>query len=188
MAGSHGKTATSGEHHGVGHVVSFRILFLVWATLVVLTWVTVAATYYDFGSMNIMIALGIAVVKSALVVLFFMHLRWDNPFNAIVFISSILFLMLFISFALIDTKEYAPQIIPGYAPRIEAAAKEREAGAAAPAAPSAAPTTSTAPGDAAAPAPTSAAPQATDPSATPPADAAAAPAATETPAPTATGH
>jgi len=64
------------------------------------------------------VALAVAVVKSTLVALFFMHLRWDKPFNAIVFISALLFVFLFITFALLDTKEYRPAMIPGYAPGI----------------------------------------------------------------------
>jgi cytochrome c oxidase subunit 4 len=142
MAAAHGAApAQSGGHHGVGHVVPLGLLFAVWGALVVFTWVTVAATTIDLGNLNIFIALGIAVVKSALVVLYFMHLRWDNPFNAIVFVGSVLFVMLFIGFTLIDTKEYAPETIPGYAPRMEqaataAAAESAPAEPAAPAAPS----------------------------------------------------
>ncbi len=98
-----------------------------------LTWVTVAATFFDLGNVNIMIALGIAVVKSSLVVLYFMHLRYDNPFNGIIFIASILFVMLFIGFLLIDTKEYAPEIIPGYAPEIQQAATAASSDTVAPA-------------------------------------------------------
>jgi cytochrome c oxidase subunit 4 len=97
----------------------------------VLTWVTVSATFIDLGNLNIVIALGIAVVKASLVVLYFMHLRYDNPFNAFVFIASVLFVMLFIGFALIDRQEYAPELIPNYAPAMDQASSP--SGAAAPA-------------------------------------------------------
>src|SRR5688572_23420157 len=107
------------EAHTGGHVVPMRVLLLVWGALMVLTWVTVSVTYIDLGNLNIVIALGIAVIKSSFVVLYFMHLRYDNPFNAVIFISSVLFVMLFIGFALIDRNEYAPELIPGYAPAME---------------------------------------------------------------------
>jgi cytochrome c oxidase subunit 4 len=107
------------EGHAGVHVVPMRVLLLVWGALMVLTWVTVSVTYIDLGNLNIMIALGIAVIKSSMVVLYFMHLRYDNPFNAVIFIASILFVMLFIGFALIDRTEYAPELIPGYAPAME---------------------------------------------------------------------
>ncbi len=125
MAAAHEAAhGASGGHHGVGHVVPLRVLFLVWGALIVLTWVTVAATFFDLGNFNIFIALGIAVIKSTLVVLYFMHLRYDNPFNGIIFSISILFVMLFIAFLLIDTKEYSPEMIPGYSPAMDQAATQ----------------------------------------------------------------
>jgi cytochrome c oxidase subunit 4 len=39
-----------------------------------------------------------------------MHLRWDRPFNSIIFVSSILFVALFISVTLLDKSEYEPTI------------------------------------------------------------------------------
>jgi cytochrome c oxidase subunit 4 len=61
-------------HHGVGHVVPFKILFAVFGSLTILTVITYAASLVDFGELNLFIALTIAVVKASLVVLFFMHL------------------------------------------------------------------------------------------------------------------
>jgi len=107
------------------HVVPVRILVAVWAVLLVLTWLTVSITKVDLGSMNIVIALAIAVVKSTFVALYFMHLRYDRPFHGIVFVVALLFVFLFITFALLDTKEYQPDVIPGYAPGMpETAASE----------------------------------------------------------------
>lgn len=116
-------THEHGHHHEhVGHVVPKYILWGTWAALMVLTVLTVAVTYKDLGSLNLFIAMAIATVKASLVVLFFMHLRWDAPFNAIVFISSLVFVALFIYLALIDTDAYKPNIIPGYAPAMQAPA------------------------------------------------------------------
>ena len=47
------------------HVVSPKILIGVFAALMILTILTVAAIKVDLGAMNIWIALGIAVVKAA---------------------------------------------------------------------------------------------------------------------------
>ncbi len=102
------------EH--VGHIVPFWLLFVVWAALMVLTYLTVQATYYDLGAMNLMLAMGIATLKSSLVLLFFMHLAFDRPFNAIVFIVSLCFVMFFVTLALVDTTHYQDTLIPGYAP------------------------------------------------------------------------
>lgn len=104
------------DGHGVGHVVPVRVLAAVWGALVVLTILTVAATWVDLGRASLLVALGIATVKASLVVLYFMHMRYDRPFNAVVFISALLFVAIFVGIALIDTVAYQPQMIPGYAP------------------------------------------------------------------------
>ena len=43
--------------------------------LLILTAITVGASYIDFGSGNVVIALIIATIKATIVALFFMHLR-----------------------------------------------------------------------------------------------------------------
>ena len=103
----------------VGHVVPARLLGTVLALLLALTFATVAITWVDLGGLNLWLALGIAVLKASLVALFFMHLRWDRPFNAIVFIASLALVMLFVGIALMDSRQYRPEMIPGYAPGIE---------------------------------------------------------------------
>jgi cytochrome c oxidase subunit 4 len=106
------------HHHGVGHVVPFKILFGVFASLTILTVITYAASLVNFGELNLVIALAIAVVKASLVVLFFMHLIWDRPFNAIVFIGCLIFVGLFISLALLDTHQYRHTQSDAQAPKL----------------------------------------------------------------------
>jgi cytochrome c oxidase subunit 4 len=48
----------------------------------------------------------IATVKAAIVCTFFMHLLWDKKFNAVLFLTSVLFLILFLSMATTDRGEY----------------------------------------------------------------------------------
>lgn len=71
--------------------------------LLILTVITVAAAGIDFGSINVVIALSIATVKATLVGLYFMHLRYDKPVNAIIAMSGFLFLGLFLMACLSDT-------------------------------------------------------------------------------------
>lgn len=103
---SHSNHAAGGETHGVGHIVPTRLLFGVLVVLLFLTWITYVATLVNLGPLNIWIALLIATVKASLVGLYFMHLRWDKPFNAIILIGSLLFVMLFVSLSLTDTAAY----------------------------------------------------------------------------------
>lgn len=114
--GAHG----AHDAHDV-HVVPVKVLVAVAAALLVLTVVTVAVTYVDLGPWNLWVALAVAVVKGSLVVMYFMHLRYDNPFNAFLFACSLGFVALLLALALIDRDVYEPALIPGYAPKIEAA-------------------------------------------------------------------
>jgi cytochrome c oxidase subunit 4 len=112
-------------HHGVGHVVSPKILFATAAALLVLTVITVKAAEIDFSvfemaELNVFVALGIALIKASLVCLFFMHLRWDRPFNAFVLIGSLAFVAVFISFAMTDSFQYQHEIIKGDAKDVAA--------------------------------------------------------------------
>lgn len=85
--------------HAHDHAKTYlRTLF----ALLSLTILTVAAAYVDFGSGNIVIALSIATVKATLVALFFMHLRYEKPMNAIIASAGFLFLGIFLMFCLID--------------------------------------------------------------------------------------
>ena len=107
------------QHESVGHIVPVRILLTTGIALLILTGITYWTSLMDFGNYNIVIALVIALIKGSLVVLFFMHLRYDRPFNGIVFIISMAFVVLFITFALLDTHEYAPDVDPGDAPKVK---------------------------------------------------------------------
>ncbi len=77
------------------------------AALLVLTVITVGASYIDFGSMNTVVALVIATLKASLVALFFMHLRHDK-FNAIIFCGGLLFLGVFLIWTLFDISNRVP--------------------------------------------------------------------------------
>ena len=89
------------------HVVPPWILLTVFGVLLVLTFMTVAVTWVDFGrTANVWIALTIAAVKSALVALYFMHLRWDSKFNSVILIAALFFVALLIGIIVLDTSEY----------------------------------------------------------------------------------
>lgn len=104
---------------GVAHVLPLRLLVGVLLALLALTVVTVAAVKVDLGPWNLWVAMGIATVKAVLVLLFFMHLAYDRPINAVVFISALLFVLLFVGITLIDLHHYRPEMIPGYAPGLD---------------------------------------------------------------------
>ena len=113
------------EHTDNGvHVSSVRLLVVVLIALMFGTWLSVTATYFDLGSLNIWIGLAIATVKAALVALYYMHLRWDRPFNGFVFLTAFLFLGIFIGITLMDTSHYQDTLIPGVATNVGSAASD----------------------------------------------------------------
>jgi cytochrome c oxidase subunit 4 len=103
------------EHGPLGHVVPPAVLLAVFAALVVLTVVTVAAAgqWFNFGSWSLWIALTIATVKASLVALYFMHLRYDQPFYGLIFVTALLFLAIFLGIVLLDVSGYQPDIQGG---------------------------------------------------------------------------
>lgn len=108
-----------GDPKNVGHVVSLPLLLAVFASLVFLTGVTYWVTFFDFGSLNLVIAMLVAMIKASLVVLYFMHLRWDRPMIGVVFLTALLGTVLFITLALLDTGQYLPDLIHGYSPGMQ---------------------------------------------------------------------
>ena len=98
------------SHEDHNHVVPLKVLAGVWGALLVLTWITVTASWIDLGNLNIVIALAIAVVKSAFVALYFMHLRYDKPFNAVVLVGTLCFVVLFIGLAMMDVFHYRENV------------------------------------------------------------------------------
>jgi cytochrome c oxidase subunit 4 len=98
--------------HGLSHIASPKVLLGTFGALMVLTILTVAATGIDLGTnMNLMLAMVIAVIKAGLVCLFFMHLKYDRTLYVVAFLTALLFALLFVSFALMDSSEYQDDII-----------------------------------------------------------------------------
>ena len=89
--------------HDGPHIVPMSTLLKVFGGLIVLTIVTVGAAYVPLGPLNVPVAIGIAVVKASLVVLFFMHLKYDNPVNALTFTIGTIFVVVFVTITLLDT-------------------------------------------------------------------------------------
>ena len=108
-AHAHGDAhAHADDHgHGLAHTMPLPLLFGVLAALLVLTVATVSVTSIDLGAQgNLIVAMAIATVKAALVCVFFMHLLWDKKFNAVLFLTSVLLLILFLSLTTNDRGEY----------------------------------------------------------------------------------
>ncbi|MBC7835222.1 MAG: cytochrome C oxidase subunit IV family protein [Phycisphaerales bacterium] len=104
--------ADSHAHHG-HTIISGTTLIMVLSALLFFTLLTVGASYAEAWLadllnivipqwINVLVALSIAVVKTALVVLFFMGLKYDNPLNGMIFIFTIVTVACFLGFTLVD--------------------------------------------------------------------------------------
>lgn len=103
------------EHdHDHGHtIVSWKTLVGVLAILLAFTALTVSAAQgekwiasaFDVvlpDWMNVAVAMSIATVKGILVMMFFMQLKYDNPFNTIIMLFCFLAFSLFLGFTALD--------------------------------------------------------------------------------------
>lgn len=84
------------------HITNYKTFALILSILFVLTGVTVGASYVDLGSLNVWIALLIASTKSTLVLLYFMHLKYESGVIKWSFISTVIVLGVMISFTFWD--------------------------------------------------------------------------------------
>src|SRR6187549_314447 len=99
------------DSHGLAHTMPVWMLVAVLGALMGLTVLTVSVTSFDLGSQgNLVVAMVIATIKAALVVTFFMHLFWDKKFHLILFLTAVLFVVLFLSMSITDRGEYQHNI------------------------------------------------------------------------------
>lgn len=90
--------------HSEGHhIIPLKTLSSVFGALIVLTVLTVAVAQIELGPLEVPIAVGIAIAKSTLVVMFFMALKYDKPVNTMVFTVGTVFVLIFLVFTLFDT-------------------------------------------------------------------------------------
>ena len=84
------------------HIVSYKKLVGVWAALLVLTVATVLITRADLGAGKVWAALGIASLKSGLVIAFFMHMKYEARLFRIILFVALVTLAIFIGFTFFD--------------------------------------------------------------------------------------
>jgi cytochrome c oxidase subunit IV len=101
--------SSSGAQHGSPsdvehpHVMPLPIYFLIFGILLFFTVVTVGVSLLGLPPIPaIIVAVVVATIKASLVVLYFMHLRYENTFYSFIFIGSLFFVGLFFLITLLD--------------------------------------------------------------------------------------
>lgn len=103
------------EEHGLAHAMPVRTLLTVFTILVVLTVLTVSISNFiraheQFHAWGVPVAMFIATIKAILVVLYFMHLKYDKSLNNLIFFFCFAFVFLFMIFTLVDSLQYQTDI------------------------------------------------------------------------------
>ena len=98
-------------HHEEHHGPTVKMYFAIFFALAVLTVVTVLAARFDFapmmgaemgGFVNNVVALGIAVTKASLVVLFFMHVKYESKLVGLAVVASVIWLAFLVLITISD--------------------------------------------------------------------------------------
>jgi cytochrome c oxidase subunit 4 len=85
----------SGGHiEPVEHHLPKNLYFVIFGALMALTALTVGLAFVNLGQMNIVVALAVAVVKASLVVMFFMHLKYESHLTKVVLGAGVFWLVL----------------------------------------------------------------------------------------------
>ena len=92
------------------HVLSPAVLLGAAGALLALTAATVIASRIPLGAFNVVLALAVAGLKATLVALYFMHLRYEGRFQAVVLATAVFFAVLFAGFVVFDTTRYQGDI------------------------------------------------------------------------------
>jgi cytochrome c oxidase subunit IV len=68
--------------NGTSHAVNPLLYVAVWAALVALTGTTISVSFLNMERFTVFTAMIIATVKAGLVMLYFMHIRYEKPLYA----------------------------------------------------------------------------------------------------------
>jgi cytochrome c oxidase subunit 4 len=97
-APAHAETA----HGANGHHTHRPLYLKIFAALMVLLVLTVGAAWVPMGQMNIVVALTIAVIKAALIIMFFMHFKDSDHLTWLVGASTVAWFLIMIVLTLQD--------------------------------------------------------------------------------------
>ncbi|MBZ5627250.1 MAG: cytochrome C oxidase subunit IV family protein [Acidobacteriia bacterium] len=85
------------------HVVSRKTYIVVWIALMALMVLTAGLSRIDLGEWSTVVAMAIAVIKALLVILFFMHVRYeDQKITWVVVIAGFFWLGILLALSMTD--------------------------------------------------------------------------------------
>jgi cytochrome c oxidase subunit 4 len=84
------------------HVSPVSLYITIFAALMILTGVTVAAAFLNLGQFNFTVAIGIAGFKASLVIWYFMHVKYQSHLTKLTLGTGLFFLTILLGMSLID--------------------------------------------------------------------------------------
>jgi cytochrome c oxidase subunit 4 len=95
----------SNSHSAVAkkpHVLPDGLFITVWVGLLILTGITVAGSVYFPGKVGILIAMIVTPIKATLILMYFMHLKYEKKGFVVMFLVAVGILSIFIGLTFID--------------------------------------------------------------------------------------
>jgi cytochrome c oxidase subunit IV len=84
------------------HILPQRVYYTIFGILIFCTYLTWQVAYFDLGPFNTIAALGIAVFKAVLVVLFFMHVKYSSRLTWLVVMGAVFWLGILLTLTMTD--------------------------------------------------------------------------------------
>jgi cytochrome c oxidase subunit 4 len=96
-----------------GHISPRSTYGAVFAALMLGTITTVLVAFQDLGSLNFPVAIGIAIMKATLVILFFMHAKYSSALTKLFVGTAFFFLAILLGLSLTDYLSRGVETYPG---------------------------------------------------------------------------
>jgi cytochrome c oxidase subunit 4 len=97
----------------MGHVAPKSLYYSIFGALMVFTIVTVEVATHNFGFLNFPVAIGIAITKATLVVLFFMHAKYSSRLTKMFVGTALFFLSILLGLTMTDYMSRGLDTYPG---------------------------------------------------------------------------
>ena len=96
-----------------GHISPKSTYYTIFGALMVLTIVTVSVAFINLGALNFPVALGIAILKATLVILFFRHVKYSSRLTKLICGTAFFFLLILFGLTLSDYMSRGWFVAPG---------------------------------------------------------------------------
>ena len=97
----------------MSHVAPKSMYYTIFGLLMVFTALTVFAAFHHLGVFNFPVAIGIAITKATLVILFFMHAKYSSRLTKLFVGMSFFFLLILLSLTMTDYLSRGLKTYPG---------------------------------------------------------------------------